>query len=134
MRSYITTISIISVMLGLIETVPLVHYQDVLDSPHHYQQHQEALEDPQHFVEEARPVHQKKWDKWGMGFGSDGYLYDFVKRAPKYSSPKFFDMGSDGYLYDFVKRAPRSRGYGPGYRKYNYGFGSDGYLYDFVKK
>jgi len=81
-----------------------------------------------------RPVHQKKWDKWGMGFGSDGYLYDFVKRAPKYVSPKYFGMGSDGYLYDFVKRAPRSRGYGPGYRKYNYGFGSDGYLYDFVKK
>ena len=67
-----------------------------------------------------------------MGFGSDGYLYDFVKRSPKYSSPKYFGYGSDGFLYDFVKRAPRMRG--PGYRRYNYGFGSDGYLYDFVKK
>ena len=66
-----------------------------------------------------------------MGFGSDGYLYDFVKRAPKtqrsYYSPKFFGMGSDGYLYDFVKRNP-SRSRGPGYRRYNYGFGSDGTL------
>ena len=70
----------------------------------------------------------QKWDRYGMGFGSDGYLYDFVKRAPKtqsFYSPKYFGMGSDGYLYDFVKRAP-SRIRGPGYRRYNYGFGSDG--------
>ena len=74
----------------------------------------------------------QKWDRYGYGFGSDGYLYDFVKRSPKYA-PDYYGYGSDGFLYDFAKRAPRSRYY-PKSRNYRYGFGSDGYLYDFVKK
>ena len=84
------------------------------------------------------------YDRWGHGFGSDGYLFDFVKRSKARSSadnesllsgsteylkgaPKndVFGYGSDGYLYDFVKRSPKNN---------YFGYGSDGYLYDFVKK
>ena len=69
-------------------------------------------------------LHQR-WDRWG--FGSDGYLYDFVKRAQPL--PKRFDSsrwggGSDGHLYDFAKRFDSSR----------WGGGSDGHLYDFAKR
>ena len=80
----------------------------------------------------SQPFSLQKWDRYGYGFGSDGYLYDFVKRSPKYA-PDYYGYGSDGFLYDFAKRAPRSRYY-PKSRNYRYGFGSDGYLYDFVKK
>merc|ERR1712012_538325 len=113
-------LSLLIVFVTLVSSIPMVEYGEPLEDPQQY--HSEAV----------RAAPQKKWDRYGMGFGSDGYLYDFVKRSPKYSSPKYFGYGSDGFLYDFVKRAPRMRG--PGYRKYNYGFGSDGYLYDFVKK
>lgn len=68
-----------------------------------------------------------------MGFGSDGYLYDFVKRSvsPRFvEEPRYYGYGNGGYLSDNAKRAPRN----PFYKKYRYGFGSDGYLYDFVKK
>ena len=66
-----------------------------------------------------------------MGFGSDGYLYDFVKRSPRFvDEPRYYGYGNGGYLSDNAKRAPRN----PFYKKYRYGFGSDGYLYDFVKK
>ena len=68
-----------------------------------------------------------------MGFGSDGYLYDFVKRSamPRFiEEPRHYGYGNGGYLNDYAKRAPRN----PFYKKYRYGFGSDGYLYDFVKK
>ena len=27
-----------------------------------------------------RPIVLRKWDRWGYGFGSDGWIYDFVKR------------------------------------------------------
>jgi len=78
-----------------------------------------ALQEP----EEKRAP--RRWDKWG--FGSDGYLYDFVKRAQPL--PKRFDSsrwggGSDGHLYDFAKRFDSSR----------WGGGSDGHLYDFAKR
>ena len=60
-----------------------------------------------------------------------GYLYDFVKRSPRFvEEPRYYGYGNGGYLSDNAKRAPRN----PFYKKYRYGFGSDGYLYDFVKK
>jgi len=68
----------------------------------------------------------RKWDhsnRWG--FGSDGYLYDFVKR---FDSSRW-GGGSDGHLYDFAKRS------GPPSKKFDssrWGTGSDGYLQDFV--
>lgn len=106
--------------------VPVVQYGDMVQEvePSHAHPHQ-----PSHAL---RPAPQKKWDRYGYGFGSDGYLYDFVKRSPKYA-PDYYGYGSDGFLYDFAKRASRSRYY-PKSRNYRYGFGSDGYLYDFVKK
>merc|ERR1712222_222326 len=76
-----------------------------------------------------RDKRARKWDhsnRWG--FGSDGYLYDFVKRfgpSKKFDSSRW-GTGSDGYLQDFVpsKRFDSSR----------WGGGSDGHLYDFAKK
>merc|ERR1719397_1347076 len=51
------------------------------------------------------PAPEKKWDRYGLGFGSDGYLYDFVKRSSKRANRKYdYGFGSDGYLYDFVKK------------------------------
>ena len=41
------------------------------------------------------------------GFGSDGYLYDFVKKRSQDKRARNYDVwgfGSDGYLYDFVRR------------------------------
>merc|ERR1711915_686474 len=58
-----------------------------------------------------RTIHQpleykeKKYDRWGYGFGSDGYLYDFVKKSnlvKRARSTNPWGFGSDGYLYDFV--------------------------------
>merc|ERR1712012_289589 len=89
-------LSLLIVFVTLVSSIPIVEYGEPLEDPQQY--HSEAV----------RAAPRKKWDRYGMGFGSDGYLYDFVKRAPRMR--------------------------GPGYRKYNYGFGSDGYLYDFVKK
>jgi len=82
-------------------------------------------------VKDAR---DKRYDRWGYGFGSDGYLYDFVKRSDNNKRARTYNpwgFGSDGYLYDFVKKSggnKRARAYNP------WGFGSDGYLYDFVRK
>ena len=76
----------------------------------------------------------QRYDRWGYGFGSDGYLYDFVKRSDNNKRARTYNpwgFGSDGYLYDFVKKSggnKRARAYNP------WGFGSDGYLYDFVRK
>ena len=76
----------------------------------------------------------QRYDRWGYGFGSDGYLYDFVKKRSGNKRARTYNpwgFGSDGYLYDFVKKSgdsKRARTYNP------WGFGSDGYLYDFVKK
>ena len=106
----------------------------------------------------------QKYDRWGHGFGSDGYLFDFVKRSGEKSfedtendkdgvktnarSPKnyYFGSGSDGHMYDFVKRVPKNDYFGGGSDGYMYDFakrapknnyfggGSDGYMYDFVKR
>ena len=49
----------------------------------------------------------QRYDKWGYGFGSDGYLYDFVKKRSQDKRARNYDVwgfGSDGYLYDFVRR------------------------------
>ena len=75
---------------------------------------------------------RSKYDIW-RGFGSDGYLYDFVKKSynyvepkPKYvpPKPKIMPLHDKPVFYRFQRP-----------RKYEYwrGFGSDGYLYDFVK-
>ena len=50
----------------------------------------------------------QKWDRYGLGFGSDGFLYDFVKRTPTSKYNKYNGFGSDGYLYDFTKENPQS--------------------------
>ena len=52
----------------------------------------------------------QKWDRYGLGFGSDGFLYDFVKRTPnpKYKNLFGTNFGSNGYLYDFTKENPQS--------------------------
>jgi len=82
----------------------------------------------------AQVARDKRYDRWGYGFGSDGYLYDFVKKRSGNKRARTYNpwgFGSDGYLYDFVKKSgdsKRARTYNP------WGFGSDGYLYDFVKK
>ena len=52
------------------------------------------------------------------------------KRAKNYNP---WGFGSDGYLYDFVKRVVPVRRQTKR-RMRDYGFGSDGYLYDFVRK
>ena len=97
----------------------------------------------------------QRYNKNIWGFGSDGYLYDFVKkRSP---NNDIWGFGSDGYLYDFTKRSPNyrylnednlvapgserhpsdfaKRSQGKRARNDNiWGFGSDGYLYDFVRR
>jgi len=93
-----------------------------------------------------RDKRARKWDhsnRWG--FGSDGYLYDFVKR---FDSSRW-GGGSDGHLYDFAKRSKNfdSSRWGSGSDGYlqdfvpskrfdssRWGGGSDGHLYDFAKK
>merc|ERR1712106_496834 len=73
----------------------------------------------------------------------DGDIGDRNKRARNYNLWRGF--GSDGYLYDFVKRSSIGARTRRGARdlrsyfrqpKYQYwsGHGSDGYLYDFVRK
>jgi len=72
-----------------------------------------------------RDKRARKWDhsnRWG--FGSDGYLYDFVKR---FDSSRW-GGGSDGHLYDFAKRSGPSKKFDSS----RWGTGSDGYLQDFV--
>merc|ERR1711971_1546692 len=57
-----------------------------------------------------RDKRTRKWDhsnRWG--FGSDGHLYDFVKR---FDSSRW-GGGSDGHLYDFAKRDGPSRTLSP---------------------
>jgi len=73
-----------------------------------------------------RDKRARKWDhsnRWG--FGSDGYLYDFVKR---FDSSRW-GGGSDGHLYDFAKR---SGGLSKMFDSSRWGSGSDGYLQDFA--
>merc|ERR1719339_370865 len=64
---------------------------------------------------------EKRFDSSRWGSGSDGHLYDFVKRG---FQPSRWGSGSDGHLYDFAKRFDASR----------WGGGSDGHLYDFAKR
>eukprot|EP00091_Calanus_sinicus_P014462 TRINITY_DN32011_c0_g1_i1.p1 TRINITY_DN32011_c0_g1~~TRINITY_DN32011_c0_g1_i1.p1 ORF type:complete len:142 (-),score=18.63 TRINITY_DN32011_c0_g1_i1:2-427(-) len=45
----------------------------------------------------------KKYDRWGYGFGSDGYLYDFVKKRSEDKRARTYNpwgFESDGFLYD----------------------------------
>ena len=73
-------------------------------------------------------------------FGSDGYLYDFVKRSghkKRLGKEDFMaDFGSDGHLYDFVKKSYSQHNQGSPKRSLKHAmlqdFGSDGYLYDFI--
>ena len=49
----------------------------------------------------------QRYDRWGYGFGSDGYLYDFVKKRSGNKRARSYNpwgFGSDGYLYDFVRK------------------------------
>ena len=69
---------------------------------------------------------RSKYEIW-RGFGSDGYLYDFVRKRNRYEPeievPKVSYLSSKPVIHRFQ----RSR-----YDIWR-GFGSDGYLYDFVK-
>ena len=51
------------------------------------------------FFENNRRFDASRW-----GGGSDGHLYDFVKRG---FQPSRWASGSDGHLYDFAKRLAR---------------------------
>ena len=122
--------TLLIICISLVFSVPLEQFQEdnQEQSPPHLRIVPQKVSSKTKLQRFGISIFVQKWDRYGMGFGSDGYLYDFVKRAPRtqrFYSPKYFGMGSDGYLYDFVKRAP-SRSRGPGYRRYNYGFGSDG--------
>ena len=46
----------------------------------------------------------RRFDASRWGGGSDGHLYDFVKRG---FQPSRWASGSDGHLYDFAKRLAR---------------------------
>ena len=88
------------------------------------------------------PSKRAKYEIW-RGFGSDGYLYDFVSRnreARRYQSSQpnygFYPLP----LRPLTPYSNRMFFKSPGLkssrsRKYDIwtGFGSDGYLYDFVK-
>jgi len=52
-----------------------LHFVDstVLEYPDQEENHREFMID--------QP--QKKWDRYGLGFGSDGFLYDFIKENPQ---------------------------------------------------
>ena len=137
---------LLSMLLPLL--LPPVHPQpaDPLPEPVHGYPHPPAVVGPGYrLVNDARDkvghifiilierFFVQRYDRWGYGFGSDGYLYDFVKRGDNKRARSYnpWGFGSDGYLYDFVKKrgdSKRARTYNP------WGFGSDGYLYDFVKK
>merc|ERR1711915_914480 len=41
-------------------------------------------------VEALNRVKNKRYDRWGYGFGSDGYLYDFVKKRSEKTSCSTF--------------------------------------------
>merc|ERR1712154_203020 len=43
-------------------------------------------------------VKPKRYDRWGYGFGSDGYLYDFVKKRSQEKKSRYYPwgFGSDG--------------------------------------
>ena len=71
---------------------------------------------------------RSRYDIW-RGFGSDGYLYDFVSKrsGEQYEAPEVEDIDTPNTM-PVIHRSQRSR-----YDIWR-GFGSDGYLYDFVKK
>ena len=80
-----------------------------------------------------------KYEIW-RGFGSDGYLYDFVnknRQARRYKSSKpnygFHRLPLTRYSNLLAYNSPTLQSL----RSHKYdirpGFGSDGYLYDFVK-
>ena len=77
----------------------------------------------------ANLFQRSRYDIW-RGFGSDGYLYDFVKRSDR--NTENYQRQEDPLVLPQTKpvfhRFQRSR-----YDIWR-GFGSDGYLYDFVKK
>ena len=103
-------------------TVRMVPVKEVLDEDYNDEEYNDTVEmDKQN----ARPMYPHKdkvglkcifdrfklsiiqrYDKWGYGFGSDGYLYDFVKRSQDKRARNYdvWGFGSDGYLYDFVRR------------------------------
>jgi len=82
-------ISALMLSLHLVNSSPVLEYQD--------QEAPQMIDQP-----------QKKWDKYGLGFGSDGFLYDFVKRTPNQKYNNYYGFGSDGYLFDFAKENPQS--------------------------
>ena len=71
---------------------------------------------------------RSRYDIW-RGFGSDGYLYDFVKKRSERSTQ---DYGEPLSLF-----LPKAKPVFHRFQRSRYdiwrGFGSDGYLYDFVK-
>ena len=88
-------------------------------------------------TEELDPKRVSKRGKYEIwrGFGSDGYLYDFVDRNRevrryKISKPNY---GFRRYSNLMFFKSPTQQSL----RSHKYdiwpGFGSDGYLYDFVK-
>ena len=78
-----------------------------------------------------------KYEIW-RGFGSDGYLYDFVDRnrhTRRYQSskPNYGFLPLTGFSSPMFYKSPTLKSL----RSHKYdvwgGIGSDGYLYDFVK-
>ena len=74
----------------------------------------------------------RRFDASRWGGGSDGHLYDFVKRG---FQPSRWASGSDGHLYDFAKRLGDSndKENTNTKQKDKMGSGSVGHLYDFVQ-
>ena len=73
----------------------------------------------------------RRFDASRWGGGSDGHLYDFVKRG---FQPSRWASGSDGHLYDFAKRlGDNDKENTNTKQKDKMGSGSVGHLYDFVQ-
>ena len=74
----------------------------------------------------------RRFDASRWGGGSDGHLYDFVKRG---FQPSRWASGSDGHLYDFAKRLGDSndKENTNTKQKDKMGSGSVGHLYDIVQ-
>ena len=79
-----------------------------------------------HLIQKSVYFQRSNYEIW-RGFGSDGYLYDFVRKRKERDD--LYDAAARHHLapQPVLHRFQRSR-----YDIWR-GFGSDGYLYDFVK-
>ena len=73
-----------------------------------------------------------------MGFGSDGYLYDFVRKrtnAGNFDNDVYDQEEPEQEVISLPLKKPMPQSYQRQKPRYEIwrAFGSDGYLYDFVK-